>query len=85
MVGNGMERTMSAAQEWADRAKRFTKAELKRHDVTYDELARRLNEMGMAETKASVASKLSRGGFTAGFFLASMKAVGCVSVRIDDL
>jgi hypothetical protein len=80
-----MEMNVSAYQEWADRAKRFLKAELKRHDVTYDELARRLTEMGMAESKASVASKLSRGGFTAAFFLASMKAIGCPAVRMDDL
>jgi hypothetical protein len=76
---------MSAGDEWADRAKRFMKGELKRHDVTYDELARRLTEMGMPESKGSVASKLSRGGFTAAFFLASMRAVGCSAVRIDDL
>ena len=76
---------MSAEQEWVDRSKRFVKAELKRHDVTYEQLAARLTEMGLTETKASVASKLSRGGFTAAFFLASMKAVGCPTVRIDDL
>ena len=76
---------MSAEQEWVDRSKRFMKAELKRHDVTYEELAGRLNEMGLTETKASVASKLSRGGFTAAFFLASMKAVGCPTIRIDDI
>jgi 3-mercaptopyruvate sulfurtransferase SseA len=76
---------VSAEQEWVDRSKRFMKAELKRHDVTYEQLAARLTEMGLTETKASVASKLSRGGFTAAFFLASMKAVGCPTVRIDDI
>ncbi|WP_425423747.1 DUF6471 domain-containing protein [Skermanella stibiiresistens] len=35
--------------------------------------------------KASVASKLSRGGFTAAFFLASMKAIGCPAVRMEHL
>jgi 3-mercaptopyruvate sulfurtransferase SseA len=85
MVGNSMEWRMSAAQEWTDRTKRFMKAELKRRDVTYEELAHRLSEMGIEETKASVASKLSRGGFTAAFFLASMKAVGCPAVRIEDV
>ncbi len=74
-----------ADQDWTDRTKRFMKAELKRHDVTYDELARRLNDMGFEETKASIASKLSRGGFTASFFLASMKAVGCTAIRIEDI
>jgi 3-mercaptopyruvate sulfurtransferase SseA len=76
---------MTTEQEWVDRTKRFMKAELKRRDVTYEELARRLSEAGIEETKASVASKISRGGFTAAFFLASMKAVGCPAVRVEDV
>jgi 3-mercaptopyruvate sulfurtransferase SseA len=76
---------MSGDREWADRAKRFMKAELKRREVTYEELARRLGEMGVRETKASVASKLSRGGFTAAFLLASMRAIGCPAIRMDDV
>lgn len=76
---------MSAEQEWVDRTKRFMKAELKRRDVTYEDLARRLSEMDIPETKASVASKLSRGGFSAAFFLASMKAIGCPAVRVEDV
>ncbi len=72
-------------EEWADRAKRFVKAELKRADVTYEELARRLSEMGMPETKASVASKLSRGAFPATFMLASLKAIGCQTLRLDEV
>jgi hypothetical protein len=76
---------MSAEQEWVDRARRFMKAELKRRDVTYEGLANRLNEMGLHETKGSIASKLSRGGFTAAFFLASMKAIGCPAIRMDDV
>jgi hypothetical protein len=39
--------------DWADRAKRFLKAELKRADVTYEELARRLRDMGYEETKSA--------------------------------
>ena len=76
---------MDSEQDWVDRTKRFMKAELKRRDITYEELAKRLSEMGINETKSSIASKLSRGGFTAAFFLASMKSVGCTTIRIDDL
>jgi Domain of unknown function (DUF6471) len=72
-------------QDWSERAKRFVKAELKRADVTYEELAARLSSMGMPETKASVSNKISRGGFPASFFLASMKAIGRDVVRLDDL
>jgi hypothetical protein len=74
---------MAGEREWTDRAKRLMKAELKRADVTYEELARRLSEMGFRETKASVASKLSRGAFPTSFFLASMKAIGRQTVSLD--
>ena len=76
---------MTAEQEWADRIKRYLKGELKHAGVTYEELARRMSEMGLEETKVSVASKLSRGGFGATFFLAAMKAVGRDVVRLDDV
>jgi hypothetical protein len=73
------------AREWAERSKRFVKAELKRADVTYEELARRLREMGLQETKVSIASKLSRGGFGATFFIAAMKAIGRERLDLADL
>ena len=57
-------------QELIERTKRFIKAELKRADVTYEELASRLRAMGLQETKISIASKISRAGFSASFFLA---------------
>ena len=76
---------MPTEQEWADKARRLVKAELKRADVTYDDLARRLSESGMPETKASIASKLSRGAFPATFLLATLKAVGCQTVRLEDI
>ena len=72
-------------REWAERAKRFVKAELKRRDVTYELLAARMADLGWSETKASVASKLSRGGFPASFFLAAMKAIDCRLIRMEDV
>ena len=41
--------------------------------------------MGLSETKASIANKISRGTFSAAFLLASLKAIGCQNVRVDDL
>jgi Domain of unknown function (DUF6471) len=74
-----------AEAEWADRASRFLKAELKRADVSYEELAARLSKAGIPETKASVANKLSRGTFQAAFLLASLRAVGCSTLRLEDV
>ncbi len=76
---------MVAMLDWGERTKRLLKAELKRADITHEALAARLTEMGMEETKASVANKISRGGFPASFFLAAMKAVGRDVLRLDDL
>jgi len=74
----------AAERELAERTKRFVKAELKRADMTYEKLAHRLREMGHNETKVSVANKLSRGSFSAAFFVAVMKAVGRETVNLQE-
>jgi len=77
---------VSREREWVDRASRFLKAELKRADVTYEELARRLREdHGLDETKHSVAAKIGRGTFPAAFFFAAMKAIGRETVTLTDI
>jgi hypothetical protein len=71
--------------DWSERTKRFLKAELKRADITYEDLAARLSEMGLQETRASVSNKISRGGFPASFFVAALKAIGVQQVRLEDV
>lgn len=68
-----------------DRASRFLKAELKRADVTYEELAHRLRDHGLDETKNSVAAKIGRGTFPAAFFFAAMKAIGREQLNLGDV
>jgi len=75
----------TAEHELAERTKRFIKAELKRADLTYEQLAHRLREMGHDETKVSVANKLSRGTFSAMFFVAVLKAIGREQVDLADV
>jgi len=52
---------------------------------TKKELANRLRAMGLQETKVSIASKLSRAGFSASFFLATMKAIGRQTVNLEEV
>lgn len=66
----------------AVRVRQFLKAELKRHNITYEELARRLGDQ---ETKASVANKLSRGQFSAIFFVDTLRAIGVEKVDLEDI
>jgi len=84
MSETARESTQEEAQ-WADRARRLVKAELKRADVTYEELAKRLTEAGMPESRASIASKLSRGAFPATFLLATLKVIGCQRLNLEDV
>ncbi len=72
-------------REWAERAARHLKAELKRADVTYEILAERLKEHGFEETKASISNKLARATMSAHFFLASLAAIGHEGVRLEEI
>jgi hypothetical protein len=72
-------------REWAHRARRFLRAEIKRAEISYAELAQRLGEHGLDETEASIANKLSRGTFAATFFLATMKAIGRQTVNLEEV
>lgn len=73
-------------EEWAERASRYLKAQLKHHDVTYDDLAERLKKVGFKEeTKASIANKLARGTFPAPYFLACLVAIGVETIRLEDI
>ncbi len=62
--------------------RRFIEAELKRANLTYSELAKRLNEHGLeGETEASVNSKLVRGTFPATFLMACLAVFGDFPAR----
>jgi len=41
--------------------------------------------MGTPETDRNIANKISRGGFTAGFFLQCLSAIGTQTLRVEDL
>lgn len=75
---------MATQPDWNERASRYLKAELKRQGVTYDDLAVRLNAIGFQETKASISNKISRGAFTAAFFLAALQVAGTLMIRLED-
>jgi hypothetical protein len=78
-----MEETIEKAL--AERLKRYVKAELKRADVGYEELATRLSKMGLKETKATIGNKVNRGAFSAIFLVALLKAIGRDSINLNDL
>jgi hypothetical protein len=80
-----MAKSDRAAKSWEDRARLFLKAEIKRADVTYEELAKRLEAHGLKENGASIANKLVRGTFASTFFLAVVAALELSSIDMESL
>jgi hypothetical protein len=72
-------------KEWGDRARRFIKAELRRANIGYRELAERLNVHGLQETEVTITGKLARGAFSAAFLLACLAVLELDGVRLEDL
>jgi hypothetical protein len=73
----------ATSDEWADKAKRYLRGEMARAGVKNAELARRLSDMGLPETEASVQVKINRGAFPAWFLMASMQAIGTNTLRLE--
>ena len=71
--------------DWQDRTKGLLKAELKRRNVGYRDLAEKLATLGIQETERNIANKISRGGFTATFMIQCLIAIGCTSLRLEDV
>ena len=69
-------------KEWQDRTKGILKAELKRRNISYKQLAEKLEAMGIHETERNINNKISRGGFSAAFFLQCLEAVDCQSLHL---
>ena len=70
--------------DWAEEVKGLLKGELKRRNVSYQELANRLEGVGVNESPANIANKISRGGFSAVFLIQCMRVIGCQNLRLSD-
>jgi len=72
--------------EIAERASDYLKAELKKAEMTYADLARELGKHGhKGETEDSVKAKLKRGTFPATWFLAALAALQLDGVQLEDI
>jgi hypothetical protein len=71
------------AKDWQAQVKGILKAELKRRNVSYADLAEKLTKLGIKETDRNIANKIARGSFTAVFFVQCLEAIGCQSLHLD--
>lgn len=68
---------------YEEKAKRLLKSELKKRAITYTALAEMLNEAGASENERNLANKISRGSFTAAFFMMCMDVIGARSLTLE--
>jgi hypothetical protein len=68
--------------EWQSRVKGLLKAELKRRNLGYKELAEKLAGIGVHDSERNIANKISRGGFTAVFLVQCLVAIGATELRV---
>lgn len=69
-------------RDWQDRVKGVLKAELKRKNLSYKDLAEKLSAIGVQDTELNIKNKISRGGFTAVFFVQCLVAIGVQELRL---
>lgn len=67
-----------------DKVKRLLKSELVKRGISTADLVCLLNEKGLNETQSSITSKISRGTFSATFFLQCLSVVGCTKLEIEN-
>jgi hypothetical protein len=71
-----------AEADWNAKAANLLKSELKRHGLKYGDLVQKLAEIGVDEKEVNVRNKLSRGSFTAAYFLQCLEAIGAKEIRL---
>lgn len=72
-----------AAKDWQTTVKGILKAELKRRDLSYKDLADKLGEIGLQDSERNIANKIARGSFTAVFFVQCLYAIGCRTIHLN--
>jgi hypothetical protein len=71
-------------KDWVAQVKGILKAELKRRSLSYADLAEKLATIGVKNSERNISNKISRGTFTAVWFLQCMEAIGCHTVHLDE-
>ena len=71
-------------KDWQALVKGLLKTELKRRDLSYADLAEKLAVIGVKENERNISNKISRGSFTAVFFVQCMEAIGCKTIHLED-
>lgn len=77
-------RTKPKAPDWRAKVKGLLKAELKRRGLSYADLVQKLGAIGVKDSERNISNKISRGSFTAVFFVQCLESIGCKTIHLDE-
>ena len=69
--------------DWPTQAKNILKSEMRRRDISYKALSLRFNAAGVQATPRVLMNKMSRGGFSAAYFLQALHLIGAKDLRLE--
>ena len=70
-------------RDWTAHTKALLRSEMVKRGVSYKGLVDALAAIGISETEANLRNKISRGKFTAVFFIQCLEAIGSNGLRLD--
>jgi hypothetical protein len=77
-------RNADLRSQWDRTGSVIIKSSIKKAKMNYRDVERELSKMGYAQNARTIASKLSRGGYSAAFFLRCLRASGATTVELPD-
>lgn len=72
------------SRDWQGQVKGLLKAELKKRDLSYADLAQKLATVGIKDNERNLSNKIGRGTFTAIFFVQCMQAIGVKVLHLEN-
>lgn len=69
-------------KQYQDKAKGLLRAEIARRNLSYEDLAQKLAAIGVEDSARNLSNKIARGGFSAGFMLQCLEAMGVETLRL---
>lgn len=77
-----MDRNLISDESWDQLVKNMLRAEMMRRGMSYEQLVKRLADLGIEENVLNLRNKVARGRFTASFFTQCMIAIGVSNLQI---
>jgi hypothetical protein len=74
---------MATSRDWQAKVKGLLRSELARRQLSYADLAERLQAIGVKEDPRNIKNKIGRGSFSAVFFFQCMEAIGVQNIHLN--